>query len=131
MSAFVVYAAVLTERYSQHAPGLFKRVSDIEEMERPFGGTAWKSYDESFRREKNPTSWNLARSTEICASAASSKLRIQLANPFVVQTPAAQSAGGGVTHEGHVSRKGNATVLNKFLQQPHLSLQACVCPMFG
>ena len=48
VSAFSVYAAVLNELY----PRLFKHVSDIREMEQQFGGTVWKLYDESFRRER-------------------------------------------------------------------------------
>ena len=52
LSVIAVYAAVITERYPHQAPGLFKDVSDIGEMKRRFGGTAWKSYDESFRRER-------------------------------------------------------------------------------
>ena len=52
VSAFSVYAAVMTERFPNLAPGLFKHISDIGDMERRFGGLAWRLYDESFRREK-------------------------------------------------------------------------------
>ena len=51
LSAFTVYAAVLTEHSPQLAPGIFKHISDITEMARRFGGLAWKRYDESFRRD--------------------------------------------------------------------------------
>ena len=51
LSAFTIYAAVLTEHSPQHAPGLFKHIADITEMARRFGGLAWKKYDESFRKE--------------------------------------------------------------------------------
>ena len=52
VSAFSIYAAVMTERFPNLAPSLFKHISDIGDMERRFGGMAWRSYDESFRREK-------------------------------------------------------------------------------
>ncbi|KAK2172939.1 hypothetical protein NP493_919g01022 [Ridgeia piscesae] len=42
----------MTERFPNFAPGLFKHISDIGDMERRFGGLAWRLYDESFRREK-------------------------------------------------------------------------------
>ena len=42
----------MTERFPNLAPGLFKHISDIGDMERRFGGLAWRLYDESFRREK-------------------------------------------------------------------------------
>ena len=51
LSAFTIYAAVLTEHSPQLAPGIFKHISDITEMARRFGGLAWKRYDESFRRD--------------------------------------------------------------------------------
>ncbi|KAI0212088.1 hypothetical protein LSAT2_003019, partial [Lamellibrachia satsuma] len=51
LSAFTIYAAVLTEHSPQLAPGIFKHISDITEMARRFGGLACKRYDESFRRD--------------------------------------------------------------------------------
>ena len=50
-TAFCVYAAVLTEHFPQRAPGLFKHMSDVSDMARNFGGLAWKTYDECFRRD--------------------------------------------------------------------------------
>ena len=52
VSAFSIYAAVMTERFPNLAPSLFKHISDIGDMEGRYGGMAWRSYDESFRREK-------------------------------------------------------------------------------
>ena len=51
LSAFTIYAAVLTEHSPQHASGLFKHIADITEMARRFGGLAWDKYDQSFRKE--------------------------------------------------------------------------------
>ena len=50
--ALSIYAAVITERFPNLAPSLFKHISDIGDMDRRFGGMAWRSYDESFRRAK-------------------------------------------------------------------------------
>ena len=52
VSVFSIYAAVMTERFPNLAPSLFKHISDIVDMDRRFGGMAWRSYDESFCREK-------------------------------------------------------------------------------
>ena len=51
VTAFTVYAAVLTEHSPHQAPGLFKHIADITEMARRFGGMAWCRYDQAFRRE--------------------------------------------------------------------------------
>ena len=112
VSAFAVYAAILIERYPEQAPGLFKHISDIGEMERQFGGTAWKSYDESFRRERKSHQlgfgqihWALClRCLEQASHAA--------CHPFR-GTNTRGSISRGITHEGHVSPKDNATVSNK------------------
>ena len=51
VTAFSVYAAVLTENSPHQAPGLFKHIADITEMSRRFRGMAWCRYDTAFRRE--------------------------------------------------------------------------------
>ena len=41
VSAFSIYAAVMTERFPKLAPSLFKHISDIGDMDRRFGGMAF------------------------------------------------------------------------------------------
>ena len=66
VTAFTVYAAVLTEHSPHQAPSLFKHIADITEMSRRFGVMAWCRYDEAFRREMGANhlifgqvNWNL------------------------------------------------------------------------
>ena len=95
--AFAIYAAVMTERFPNLAPSLFKHISkhisDIADMDRRFRGMAWRLYDESFRREKK------AHQLEFCQIHWYLRFRClerptQAGRPpFLNRTPAVHSSG--------------------------------------
>lgn len=68
---FSTYAAVYTERFPAQAPGIITYAIRILDLHKQYGGTAWREYDENFRRVRAhcPTlpwhtiNWDMAMSS--------------------------------------------------------------------
>ena len=118
LSAFTVYAAVLTEHSPQLAPGIFKHISDITEMARKFGGLAWKRYDESFRRDM--------RANQLSFGQVNWDLRFRCLEQ-AVNKPGAYSFRGTNTHTPYNRTRGGVFLGSSF---PGRAFQKGQCYQF-